>query len=157
MLIEIKVALNFLLSFLYDKLPRRRVNLFGEELEKCLKHKLTLSPNKNNLCLSLTVNKLLKHVDPCMLQAAKDSAMDIEEIVEQLPIYLKIYILPGKVACAQCTGSCTSVNGAKCKYCCAQGDFVDERTSDDDDETEEYILNNDRIKLIYNTKFVKLS
>lgn len=37
--IEIQVALNFVISYLYNKLPRRRVNLFGEELEKALKQK----------------------------------------------------------------------------------------------------------------------
>lgn len=37
--IEIQVALNFVISYLYNKLPRRRVNLFGEELEKALKEK----------------------------------------------------------------------------------------------------------------------
>lgn len=37
--IEIQVALNFVISYLYNKLPRRRVNLFGEELERALKDK----------------------------------------------------------------------------------------------------------------------
>lgn len=37
--IEIQVALNFVISYLYNKLPRRRVNIFGEELEKALKEK----------------------------------------------------------------------------------------------------------------------
>lgn len=37
--IEIQVALNFVISYLYNKLPRRRVNIFGEELEKALKVK----------------------------------------------------------------------------------------------------------------------
>lgn len=37
--IEIQVALNFVISYLYNKLPRRRVNIFGEEMEKALKHK----------------------------------------------------------------------------------------------------------------------
>lgn len=36
---EVQVALNFVISYLYNKLPRRRVNLFGEELEKALKDK----------------------------------------------------------------------------------------------------------------------
>ena len=31
--VEIKVAQNFVLNFLFNKLPRRRVNLFGEELD----------------------------------------------------------------------------------------------------------------------------
>lgn len=37
--IEVQVALNFVISYLYNKLPRRRVNIFGEELEKALKQK----------------------------------------------------------------------------------------------------------------------
>lgn len=37
--IEVSVALNFVISYLYNKLPRRRVNIFGEELEKALKEK----------------------------------------------------------------------------------------------------------------------
>lgn len=37
--IEIQIALNFVISFLYNKLPRRRVNIFGEELEKALGEK----------------------------------------------------------------------------------------------------------------------
>ena len=39
MQVEIEIALNFIISYLYNKLPRRRVNIFGEELEKALKHK----------------------------------------------------------------------------------------------------------------------
>lgn len=31
---ELSVALNFLVSHLYNKLPRRRVDVFAEELEK---------------------------------------------------------------------------------------------------------------------------
>lgn len=37
--IEVQVALNFVISYLYNKLPRRRVNIFGEELEKALTDK----------------------------------------------------------------------------------------------------------------------
>ncbi len=39
MQLEIQVALNFIISYLYNKLPRRRVNIFGEELERQLKKK----------------------------------------------------------------------------------------------------------------------
>ena len=37
--VEIKVAQNFVLNFLFNKLPRRRVNLFGEELDAALADK----------------------------------------------------------------------------------------------------------------------
>ena len=36
---EVKVAQNFVLNFLFNRLPRRRVNLFGEELEAALTDK----------------------------------------------------------------------------------------------------------------------
>lgn len=39
MQLEIQIALNYVINFLYNKLPRRRVNIFGEELEKALKDK----------------------------------------------------------------------------------------------------------------------
>jgi protein Tob/BTG len=39
MQLEIKVALHFIISYLYNKLPRRRADLFGEELERLLKKK----------------------------------------------------------------------------------------------------------------------
>ncbi len=36
---EVKVAQSFVLNFLFNRLPRRRVNLFGEELEAALADK----------------------------------------------------------------------------------------------------------------------
>ena len=111
MLVETKIALNYILSFLYDKLPRRRVNLFGEELEKYLRLKLSLNWNLNennrieldstkvivNKKNSLTIQKM-DYIDPCLIAAAKDSAMDLQEILQYLPNSLKLYINPGLVA-----------------------------------------------------------
>ncbi|RNA41530.1 Tob1-like [Brachionus plicatilis] len=106
MFIEIKVVLNFLLSFLYDKLPRRRVNLFGDELEKQLKLRLsgtnwssgelddqvaTILYESRSLC----IDKKELMVDPVMAVAATDSAMDLKEILDCMPDYLKIFIEPG--------------------------------------------------------------
>ena len=149
MLVEIKVALNYLLSFLYDKLPRRRVNLFGEEIEKCLKQKQLSASNRNaaNFSLSLTVNKLAKYVDPCLVQAAKESAMDLDEIVEQLPVYLKIFIFVGKVAFRQCSGSCDIQETAKkikCKYCSSKGGLELDKEEDED------VLSSEDLTFIYN-------
>ncbi|CAF0961140.1 unnamed protein product [Brachionus calyciflorus] len=110
MFIEIKITLNFLLSFLYDKLPRRRVNLFGEELEKYLKIKLSgtnwILNDSNESSLSthlnetrcLNINKNDVFIEPSFLNAATESAMDIKEILSYLPEYLKIFIEPGLVA-----------------------------------------------------------
>jgi hypothetical protein len=121
MYIEIKIALNFLLSYLYDKLPRRRVNLFGEELEKYLKQKLVLTnwsstssnssssgssqnsaplivTNSLNESRCINLNKQDLQVDACLISAATDAAMDVKEILAQLPDYLKLFIEPGLVA-----------------------------------------------------------
>lgn len=108
MFIEIKVVLNFLLSFLYDKLPRRRVNLFGEEVERQLKLKLSATnwsseqddQVSNNLHESrtLSINKKEMLVEPLIVLAATDTAMDLKEIMDCMPDYLKIFIEPGLVA-----------------------------------------------------------
>ena len=117
MYIEIKIALNFFLSYLYDKLPRRRVNLFGEELEKYIGQKLTLAnwpvtiqsnsshtstppPPTTSLNEShaITLNKQELYVDPFVISAATESALDLKEIVAQMPASLKLFIEPGLVA-----------------------------------------------------------
>ena len=113
---EIKIALNFILSYLYDKLPRRRVNLFGEELEKYLRLKLTSSSsstslssssssvsslflaslnNENPRCFYINRPELL--VDSSLVAACADSAMDPKELIACLPAYLRLYIEPGLV------------------------------------------------------------
>jgi hypothetical protein len=116
---EIKIALNFILSHMYEKLPRRRVNLFGEELEKYLKYKLTSSaapaanssqsaPTVSGIFLSslnneaqtsriFYVNKQELLIDPSLLAACNDSALDVKEVLACLPAYLKLYIEPGLV------------------------------------------------------------
>ena len=96
MQIEIKCALEFLLSYLYDKLPRRRVNLFGDELEKYLKLKLMTSDSK--ICLNINFKQNnMELIDPCLIAASKESAMDLKEILECWPIHLKLFIENGMV------------------------------------------------------------
>ncbi len=97
MQIEIKCALEFLLSYLYDKLPRRRVNLFGDELEKYLKLKLIASDSK--VCLNINFKQDdIELIDPCLIVASKESAMDLKEILECWPSCLKLFIESGKVS-----------------------------------------------------------
>ena len=97
MQIEIKCALNFLLSYLYDKLPRRRVNLFGDELEKYLKLKLAASDSR--ILLNINYNQAgMEFVDPCLILASKESAMDLKEVLECWPNQLKLSIEAGSVS-----------------------------------------------------------
>ena len=83
MQVEVKVALNFLLSFLYDKLPRRKVNLFGDELKKYLM--LKFQPNRLVDSAAEKVNYLSINfkpcdIEPCLQAAAKDCALDVQEV-----------------------------------------------------------------------------
>lgn len=98
--VEIQVALNFLISFLYNKLPRRRVNQFGEELEAALKAKFAghwypEAPAKGSAyrCLK-TANPL----DPVFEIAARNCGLELIDIQEYLPSELTIWVEPGEVS-----------------------------------------------------------
>lgn len=99
--VEVSVALNFVISYLYNKLPRRRVDMFGEELEKGIKNKFEGhwyddKPYKGSAyrCIRVSTEK----VEPVMEIAASLSRLDIEEIKEFLPKDLTIWIDPGEVS-----------------------------------------------------------
>jgi len=100
MLVEIQVALNFLISFLYNKLPRRRVNQFGEELENALKLKFEghWYPEKPFKGSAFRCLKTTPPLDPVFEIAARESGMDLIDIQENLPQELSIWIDPGEVS-----------------------------------------------------------
>ncbi|GAB6023990.1 hypothetical protein CHUAL_008716 [Chamberlinius hualienensis] len=98
--IEIQVALNFVISYLYNKLPRRRVNLFGEELERALKlkfdgHWYPEKPFKGSAYRCLRAGTPL---DPVIETAARESGVELPDIRENLPDELSIWIDPGEVS-----------------------------------------------------------
>ncbi|XP_038830938.1 protein Tob1-like [Salvelinus fontinalis] len=100
MQLEIQVALNFIISYLYNKLPRRRVNIFGEELERQLKkkyegHWYTDKPYKGSGYRCIHVGE---KVDPVVEQAAKESGLDIEDVRNNLPQDLSVWIDPFEVS-----------------------------------------------------------
>ncbi|XP_040974136.1 protein Tob2 isoform X2 [Aquila chrysaetos chrysaetos] len=66
--LEIKVALNFIISYLYNKLPRRRADLFGET------------------------------VDPVVELAAKRSGLAVEDVRANVPEELSVWIDPFEVS-----------------------------------------------------------
>ncbi|XP_074594862.1 transducer of ERBB2 [Brevipalpus obovatus] len=98
--VEIQVALNFLISFLYNKLPRRRVNQFGEELENALKLKFDghWYPEKPFKGSAFRCLKTTPPLDPVFEIAARESGMDLIDIQENLPQELSIWIDPGEVS-----------------------------------------------------------
>ena len=99
--IEVSIGLNFVISYLYNKLPRRRVDFFAEELEKEIKRKFEShwypeKPFKGSAyrCIKASGEK----IDPVMELAAVSCALDITEIQEYLPKDLTIWIDPNEVS-----------------------------------------------------------
>ena len=98
--IEIKVAQNFVLNFLYNKLPRRRVNLFGEELESALRDKFAdhWYPDQPFKGSAFRCLKITDSADPVLNRAARESGNPIPDITENLPTDLAIWIDPAEVS-----------------------------------------------------------
>lgn len=101
MQVEVSVALNFVISYLYNKLPRRRVDMFGEQLEKGLKQKFKGhwypdKPAKGSGFRCVRVNG--EKVDPVIVAAAFESGLDIDEIKGYLPEELTLWIDPNEVS-----------------------------------------------------------
>lgn len=98
--IEIQLALNFVISYLYNKLPRRRVNIFGEELEKALKDKFKghWYPEKPFKGSAYRCLKTGDPIDPVLERAARESGVPIQDILENLPCELAVWIDPGEVS-----------------------------------------------------------
>lgn len=98
--LEVKVALNFIVSYLYNKLPRRRADLFGEELEQILVsryegHWYPEAPLRGSAfrCLHLGAAG-----DPVVDLAAKRSGLDTEEVRANVPPELSVWIDPFEVS-----------------------------------------------------------
>lgn len=98
--LEVKVALNFIVSYLYNKLPRRRADLFGEELERILVsrfegHWYPEAPLRGSAfrCLHLGAPR-----DPVVELAAKRSGLDTEEVHANVPAELSVWIDPYEVS-----------------------------------------------------------
>ncbi|KAF8566074.1 hypothetical protein P879_03367 [Paragonimus westermani] len=102
MLLEVSVATNYILSHLYTKLPRRRVDSFGEELERCLHAKFQYNwfPNDPTRGSAFRcINVVGPRVDLLLPEAAAVSGLDWGEIQACLPDGLVLTIDPGHVAC----------------------------------------------------------
>ncbi|XP_038612865.1 LOW QUALITY PROTEIN: protein Tob2 [Tachyglossus aculeatus] len=98
--LEIKVALNFIISYLYNKLPRRRADLFGEELERLLKkkyegHWYPERPLKGSGYRCVHIGET---VDPVVELAAKRSGLAVEDVRANVPEELSVWIDPFEVS-----------------------------------------------------------
>ncbi|CAF1288022.1 unnamed protein product [Rotaria magnacalcarata] len=98
---EVSVALNFLIAYLYNKLPRRRVNMLGEQMLEHLRikfqgHWYPERPTKGSAYRSIRISK--EKVDKVLINAANDVGLDLQEILDTLPNDLTIWIDPGEVS-----------------------------------------------------------
>ncbi len=98
---EIASAINFILGHLYNKLPRRRVDIFAEELEKAMEMKFAGHwypgyPNKGSGYRSLRVSQTL--LDPAIAIAIHESGLNLDDIVSNLPEDLMVWVDPGEVS-----------------------------------------------------------
>ncbi|KAG8240053.1 hypothetical protein J437_LFUL018137 [Ladona fulva] len=98
--VEIQVALTFVISYLYNKLPRRRVNLFGEELERALRAKFRghWYPDRPSKGSAYRCLKTGSPVDPVLEVAARESGVPVRDVLEHLPRDLAVWIDPGEVS-----------------------------------------------------------
>ncbi|ESO89150.1 hypothetical protein LOTGIDRAFT_106137 [Lottia gigantea] len=99
--VEVSVALNFVISYLYSKLPRRRVDMLADELERGLKKKFEGHwypdmPCKGSGYRCVKVNG--EKVDPVILMAAYNVGLDADEIKNALPAELTVWIDPSEVS-----------------------------------------------------------
>ncbi|XP_033108084.1 protein Tob2-like [Anneissia japonica] len=98
---ELQVAVQFVCSYLYNKLPRRRIDGFGFELEKALDQKFQghwypSRPTKGSAyrCLKFQSSRL----DPAVDIASRKSGLKVEEILANLPNDLMVWIDPREVS-----------------------------------------------------------
>lgn len=100
MQLEIKVALNFIISYLYNKLPRRRADLFGEELERLLKRKYEghWYPDKPLKGSGFRCVHIGEMVDPVVELAAQRSGLAVEDVRANVPEELSVWIDPFEVS-----------------------------------------------------------
>uniref|UniRef100_A0A914UTT7 Anti-proliferative protein domain-containing protein n=1 Tax=Plectus sambesii TaxID=2011161 RepID=A0A914UTT7_9BILA len=99
--LEIQEAVNFIARFLFDKIPRRKVCLFVEQLANFLAlkfhdHWFVDEPHKEMTFRALHVN--VRGVsEPLLGVAASSVGLDREEIMQFLASELTIWINPGMV------------------------------------------------------------
>ena len=121
MQVEISIALDFITQFLYNNLPRRcvcvcntnkknvhfcsffssysRVNMFREQMFEYLRLKYQdnwyIASPKDSEYRSIYISS--DKVDEIIVQSANDVALDLQEVLDNLPSEITIWIDPGEV------------------------------------------------------------
>lgn len=98
--VEVQVAVNFVTAYLYNKLPRRRVELLGEALAKNLGKKFEghwypERPSKGSGYRCLLISHSL---DPVLLSSVEESGLGVQDVQSNLPEKLSLWIDPFEVS-----------------------------------------------------------
>ena len=101
--VEVSVAVSFVCSHLYNKLPRRRVDMFAEELDAELKSKFAghwypETPVKGSAYRCTRLTTADGRLDQVVERAASKSGLLTEELMGTLPREMTVWIDPGEVA-----------------------------------------------------------
>lgn len=98
--LEIQVAVNFLIGYLVNKLPRRRVQLFNEEVVKKLTKKFEGHWYPEKPCKGSGYRCLLitDSLDPVLSSAAEASGLSAKDVKANLPEKLCLWIDPQEVS-----------------------------------------------------------
>lgn len=98
--LEIEVAVNFLIGYLVNKLPRRRVQLFNEEVVKKLTKKFEGHWYPEKPCKGSGYRCLLitDSLDPVLSSAAEASGLSAKDVKANLPEKLCLWIDPHEVS-----------------------------------------------------------
>lgn len=98
--LEVQVAVNFLIGYLVNKLPRRRVQLFSEEVVKKLTKKFEGHWYPEKPCKGSGYRCLLitESLDPVLSSAAKESGLSVKDVKANLPEKLCLWIDPQEVS-----------------------------------------------------------
>lgn len=87
---EINAAVNFLNHFLFDKLPRRKVNLFSQQLANFLlmRFEKTWSPSEPHKGSETRRIQIKVHggiTDSLISVTASNVGLDLDEVLQQWP------------------------------------------------------------------------
>ena len=108
--IEVTIATNYIISFLYNKLPRRRVDVFAEELSASIQsalHKKVNADLNQGLPFRMAISPPLE-MDPVVTSAIRSSGLTVDEVAQELPLGFVIFIDSGEVS--YCLNSHQNVN-----------------------------------------------
>jgi hypothetical protein len=93
--IEISVAVHFVTSYLYNKLPRRRVDAFGDELKVAILKRLQSSVGDDSSLHRISMSG--PSTDKLVLDTARACGLDTKEMFVYLPEALIISIARSEV------------------------------------------------------------